>query len=219
MAKEFNKKYMHPTRRKLVDMIQTGEYDKNTQIGWNKSSETRKVGDVWEDEHNRYEKKEGYILKTGKNSEALQEIRKYIEEKSKCKNSECKTIKITDKDKKFIQSNGFCMNCTIDKEHEIKSAGLWEEYQNYKVFSKMIVYGKIKLDSYRQSLDEVREEYEMIGSDGKITETWKLPKSVDEVKAEIQELIEFGESEIKELEEKKLIAFEKLKEKNYEHYI
>ena len=95
MGKEFKKKYMHPTRRKLVDMVQTGKYDKNTTVGWTKKEEARKVGDVWEDEHNRYEKKEGYTLKTGKNSEALQEIRKYLEEKSKCKNSECKTIKIS----------------------------------------------------------------------------------------------------------------------------
>jgi len=83
----------------------------------------------------------------------------------------------------------------------------------------MIVLGKIKLDSYRQSLDEVREEYEMIGSDGKVTETWKLPKSVDEVKSEIQELIDFGENEIKELTEKRNYVFEKLKESNLEHYL
>ena len=94
-----------------------------------------------------------------------------------------------------------------------------EEYQNYKVWTKMIVYGKAKLDSYKQSIDELKEEYEMIGSDGKVTETWKLPKSIDEVKAEIQELIDYGENEIKELQVKREEAFEKLKEKNYEHYI
>ena len=32
------------------------------------------------------------------------------------------------------------------------------------------------------------------------TEKWKLPKSVDEVKAEIQEMIDIGEGEIKQLE-------------------
>jgi len=81
MGKEFKKKYMHPTRRKLVDMVQTGVYDKNTTIGYDKVEKNRKVGDVWEDEHNKYEKKDGYILKTGKNSEALQEIRNYLKEK------------------------------------------------------------------------------------------------------------------------------------------
>jgi predicted DNA-binding transcriptional regulator len=219
MGKEFKKKYMHPTRRKLVDMIKTGEYEKNTQIGYTKAFETRNVGDVWEDEHNRYEKKEGYILKTGKNSEVFDEIRKYFEEKSKCKNTECKTIKKSKKDKIFIEKGGYCLNCTIDREHQIKMAGLWIPYEDYKIATRMIIYGKAKLDSYRQSLDELKEEYQLMGSDGKVTETWKLPKPIEEVRKEILELIENGEKELQEIEQKRLEAFEKLKEKNYEHYV
>ena len=219
MGKEFNRKYMHPTRRKLVDMIHTGKYDKNATIGYEAKKETRKVGDVWEDEHHRYEKKEGYVVKTGKNHESMQEIRKYLEEKSKCKNSECKTIKITKKDKVFIEKGGYCMNCTVDREHEIKMAGVWEEYQNYKVWTRMIIVGKTKLDAYRQSLDDLKEEYEMVGAEGKVTETWKLPKPIEEVRAEINELIEYGEGEISELEEKRNLAFEKLRETKMEHYL
>jgi hypothetical protein len=219
MGKEFKKKYMHPTRRKLVDMVETGEYDKNTTIGYTKKEESRKVGDVWEDKHNKYEKKEGYVLKTGKNSEAFQEIRKYLEKQSKCNSSDCKTIKKSDKDLKFIKNGGFCMNCTIEREHEIKVAGVWQEYNDYKVWTRMIVYGKTKLEAYKQSIDELKEEYEMVGSDGKITETWKLPKSIEETKKDIKELISFGEGELKELEEKRQVAFDVLKEKNYEHYI
>ena len=219
MGKEFKRKYMHPTRRKLVDMIHTGKYDKNATIGYEAKKETRKVGDVWEDEHHRYEKKEGYVVKTGKNHESMQEIRKYLEEKSKCKNSECKTIKITKKDKVFIEKGGYCMDCTIDREHEIKMAGVWEEYQNYKVWTRMIIVGKTKLDAYRQSLDDLKEEYEMVGAEGKVTETWKLPKPIEEVRAEINELIEYGEGEISELEEKRNLAFEKLRETKMEHYL
>ena len=140
MSKDFKKKYMHPTRRKLVDMVHTGKYEKNATIGYQGKKETRKVGDVWEDEHHRYEKKDGFIVKTGKNSEQFQEIRKYLEEKTKCKNSECKTIKITKKDKTFIEKGGYCMNCTIDREHEIRVAGVWEEYQNYKYFLSLSKY-------------------------------------------------------------------------------
>jgi hypothetical protein len=219
MGKDFKKKYMHPTRRKLVDMIHTGKYDKNTVIGYTKTEETRNVGDVWEDEHHKYEKKEGYILKTGKNSEALQEIRKYLEEKSKCKNPECKTLKKSEKDLKFIQKGGFCLNCTVDREHEIKTAGLWIPYEDYKIATRMIVYGKTKLEELRQSLSEIKEQYEMIGSDGKVTETWKLPKPIEEVKAEIQEMIDNGEKELEVIVEKRNEAFNQLKEKNYEHYI
>ena len=217
MGKEFKKKYMHPTRRKLVNMIKTGEYEKNTTIGWNAKKEERKVGDVWEDEHHRYEKKEGYTLKTNKNSETFQEIRKYLEEKSKCKKYPNK--KYTAKDKKLIQKTGYCLDALVEIEHEIRTAGLWEEYQNYKVWTKMILVGKHKIEQYKQSIDDLKEEYEMIGSDGKVTETWKLPKPIDEIKSEIQELIDYGEGEIKELEAKKEEAFNKIKEKNYEHYI
>jgi len=219
MGKEFKRKYMHPTRRKLVDMIHTGKYEKNTTIGYDTATQTHKVGDVWEDEHHRYEQKEGYILKTGKNSEEFQKIRKYLEEKSKCKNPECKTIKKTNKDKQFIQKNGYCLNCTVDKEHQIKMAGVWEDYQNYKVWTRMILFGKTKIDSYKQSLSELKEEYQMINDQGKVTETWKLPKPINEVRAEINELIEYGEGEIKELEEKRNISFEKLREVNMEHYL
>ena len=218
MGKEFKKKYMHPTRRKLVDIVETGTYDKNTTVGYTKKQEIRNIGDVWEDEHNRYEKKEGYILKTGKNSEALQEIRDFIKEKSTCKNSECKTIKKTEKDIKVIQQNGFCINCTIDREHELRTAGVFQEYQNYKVWTRMLIFGKQKLEELKQSLLDVREEYEYVNEDGTV-EKWKLPKSIDEIKSDIKEMIENGTNELKELESKREEAFDILKEKNYEHFI
>ena len=219
MGKDFKKKYMHPTRRKLVDMVQTGEYQKNTVVGWEKKKETHKVGDVWEDEHNKYEQKEGFILKTGKNSSAFVETRKYLQSLEQCKNSDCKTIKKTKKDKVFIQKGGYCMNCTIDREHEIRTAGVWREYEDYKVWTRMIIFGKTKIDQYRQSLGDLKEEYDMHNGEGQVTETWKLPKPIDEVRAEINELIEYGEGEIKELEEKRNEVFDKLKEAKMEHYL
>ena len=219
MGKEFKKKYMHPTRRKLLDMVKTGEYDKNTTIGYSKAKETHEVGDIWEDDHHNYEKKDGYIIKTGKNHEQMQEIRKFLEEKSKCKNSDCKTIKNKHIDTKFIKNGGYCMNCTIDREHVLKTKGVFDEYAAYKVWTRAIVFGKAKVDSYKQSIDELKEEYEMMGSDGKITETWRLPKPIDEVKSEIQELIDKGNAEIQELEDKRILAFEKLRDVNLEHYL
>ena len=51
------------------------------------------------------------------------------------------------------------------------------------------------------------------------TKTWKLPKPIEEVKAEIQEMIDNGEKELEVIIEKRNEAFNQLKEKNYEHYI
>lgn len=219
MAKEFKRKYMHPTRRKLVDMVHTGKFEKNATIGYEAKKETRKVGDVWEDEHHRYEKKDGYTLKTGKNHEQMQEIRKFLEEKTKCKNPDCKTIKFTKKQKQFIQKGGYCMDCTIEREHHLRVKGVFKEYSDYKVFTRMLIFGKTKLDELRQSLADLKEEYEMIGSEGKVTETWKLPKPIEEVRADINEMISNGEKEIQQVEEERNKAFEKLREVNMEHYL
>ena len=218
MGKEFKKKYMHPTRRKLVDMVQTGKYDKNTTVGYTKAKETHNVGDKWEDDTHKYEKKEGYTVKTGKNHEAFLKIRKYLQEKNKCQNSTCKTIKKTDNDIRFIQNGGFCMNCTAERETVLRVEGLFVHYQNYKIWTKMIVYGKQKLDELKHSLSEVKKEYEYVNEDGTV-EKWKLPKSVDEVKSEIQEMIDIGNKEIEELELKRTEVFDELKKKNYEHYL
>lgn len=218
MGKEFKRKYMHPTRRKLVDMVKTGEYDKSTTIGYTKAKEVRNVGDVWEDEHNKYEQKDGYIVKTGKNSDALAEIRKYLEEKTKCKNSECKTVKKTEKDLKLITKGGFCINCTAERETKLRAEGIWQEYQDYKVWTNMIVYGKQKIEQLKQSLLEIKPYYEYVNEDG-TTERWNLPKSVEETKSEIQEMIDIGLGEIETLEKNRTSAFNTLKEHNYEHYI
>lgn len=219
MAKEFQRKFMHPTRRKLVDMVMTGgEYDKNTQVGYTPDVIERKVGDIWEDEHHRYEKKEGYTLKTGKNSEAFNDIRNYLHEQTKCKNIECNRVKKSKTDIKLIQKTGYCIDCLAKIETDIKLQDIWQEYQDYKIYTRMIIEGKIKLEQLKQSLDEVKPFYEYINEDGSV-EKWELPQSVEETKKEIQEYIDSGEIELQEIEEKRNQAFEVIRSKNYEHYL
>lgn len=218
MSKEFQRKYMHPTRRKLVDMVQTGEYDKNTTIGWTKSEENHNVGDIWEDEFYKYEKKEGYTIKTGKNHEALQEIRNYLNLKKECSNPSCKKHKKTKNDEKLIQKTSYCINCLAEIEHNFRGAGIWKEYEEFRIYTRMIVEGKIKLEELKQSINEIKPYYEFINEDGSV-EKWSLPKPVDEVKVEIQEMIDNGEIELKEIVQKRNDAFEVIKEHKLEHYL
>jgi hypothetical protein len=219
MAKEFKKKYMHPTRRKLVDMVLHGqEYETNTQIGWNADKIERNVGDVWEDEHHKYEKKEGFTLKTSKNSEAFEELRKWKDEQSRCKGSECKTIKFTPTHKKLIQKTGYCANCLAEFETKIRALGFWEQYEDYKIYTRMLIEGKIKLEELQQAYNDVKPYYEYINEDG-TTEKWELPQPVEEVKAELMEMIEFGRTELEAVEKFRNNAFEILKENKLEHYL
>ena len=78
--KKFNKKYMHPTRRKLVNMIQTGEYQKDSQVSLSGIKETtkRNIGDMWEEEGVVYEQKSYGKVKQSKLSNELSKVRKYL---------------------------------------------------------------------------------------------------------------------------------------------
>ena len=220
MAKEFKRKFMHPTRRKLADMVKTGEYETNQSIGWEAKKTERKVGDVWEDEHYRYEKKEGYTLKEGKNSETFQEIRKYLEEQNNCKNTDCDHAgEFGPTNKKLIRKTGFCISCNKKMERELRINGVYEDFSKYKMFSNAIADGLLRLDSIQQEIKDLKQEYHQYGEDGKITETYTLPRPVDEMKEEMKEFIENGKKELELIKEKRQECFDRIKEKNYEHIL
>ena len=82
----------------------------------------------------------------------------------------------------------------------------------------MIVFGKTKLEELKQSLKDIKPFYEYVNEDGTV-EKWELPNSIEDTKKDIQEMIDNGTKEIEELENKRIKAFDILKEKNYEHFI
>lgn len=214
----FKRKYMHPTRRKLVDMIKTGEYEKDTKLGWSKKTESHEVGDKWEDESHKYEKKDGYTIKTSKNNEVLTKIRDYLKSKSTCSNPSCSKTIMTNADKKLIHQTGYCVDCLARIETDVKLAGIWEEYQQYKIWGKMLVEGRIKIEQMEQSYEGLKQNYDYVNEDGTL-ETWVMPQNVDEAKVEMLEVINKFKDELAELEEKRNNVLEIIKEKNYEHVL
>ena len=221
MAKEFKRKFMHPTRRKLSDMVRTGgEFDKNTQIGWTSKKEDRKVGDVWEDEHYRYEKKDGYTLKTGKNSEVFSDIRKYLAEQNKCKGTDCKHVgEFGPNNKKLIRKTGFCISCNKEMERELRINGIYEEYEKYKMFSNAVADGILRLDKIEEDIKDLKQTYEQLNEEGEVIETYTLPRPVEEMKAEMREFVEKSKIELEEIKQKREECFQRIKEKNYEHIL
>lgn len=216
--KEFKRKFMHPTRRKLADMVLNGSYDKNTLVGYTKDEQKREVGETWEDEHHRYEKKNGYTIKTGKNHDVVSKVREYIQNKTTCKNSECKRNKKNDKDRKLILKTGYCIDCLAKLETEIRHAGIWDEYSKYRIYSNMIIQGKIRLEQLKQAHDEVKDTYEYVNDDG-TSEVWHLPNGAENAKKEMKEMIEYGENELKELDAKLKEVYKVIKDNNYEHVL
>jgi hypothetical protein len=220
MAKEFNKKFMHPTRRKLVDMVLTGgEYEKNTQIsfsGADKEIIKRKVGDKWTDDDGKsWEQYEGGKIQTSELGDIMAETRAYLDALNRCKSDNCKTIKIGRVDKKLISKTGYCLHCLTIREAQIKVDGLWEAYEDYKIYSNMIAYGIDVVSQFKQAYRDAKQTYEVVQEDGKL-ETWSMERDVEELKAEILlEIVKF-EGEIEQATKLRNEAYDKLKDKNYD---
>ena len=220
MAKEFNKKFMHPTRRKLVDMVLTGgEYQKETQIsfsGADKKKIKREVGDKWTDDNGKsYEQLEAGKIETSDLTDTMSEVRAYLDKLNTCKSDNCKTIKVGRVDKKLISKTGYCLHCLTIKEAQIKYDGLWEAYEDYKIFSNMISHGNDIVAQFKQAYRDAKQTYEVVQEDGTI-EKWSMERDVNELKAEILlEIVKF-EGEIEQATKLRNEAWEKLKDKNYD---
>ncbi len=86
MSKEFQKKYMHPTRRKLVNMVlHGGDYEKNTQISLANSENAveknrkKEVGETWTDSEGKtWEQKEYGKVRINELSDTMSEVRDYL---------------------------------------------------------------------------------------------------------------------------------------------
>ena len=220
MAKEFNKKFMHPTRRKLVDMVMTGgEYQKEAFVsfaGADKQEVKRKVGEKWTDENGRsWEQTEGGRIEFSELGDIMAETRAYLAALNTCKSDNCKTIKYGRVDKKLISKTNYCLHCLTIREAQIRHDGLWEAYEDYKVFNNMIAYGKDVVSQFQQAYNDAKQTYEIVQEDGTI-EKWSMEKDVNELKAEILTDITRFEEEIQQATKLRNEAWDKLKDKNYD---
>ena len=220
MAREFNKKFMHPTRRKLVDMVMHGaEYEKESFIsfsGADKEKVKRTIGEKWTDTDGRsWEQLEAGKIETSELGDTMAEVRAYLDSLNTCKSDNCKTIKVGRVDKKLISKTGYCLHCLTLRESQIKVDGLWKEYEDYKMYSNMIAHGKDVIAQFQQAYDDAKQTYEVVQEDGKI-ETWSMERDVNELKAEIMTDIVNFEKEIEEVTKLRNEAYEKLKDKNYD---
>ena len=211
---------MHPTRRKLVNMVLTGgEYEKNTQIsfsGADREKITRKVGERWTDENGKsWEQHDGGKIEVSDLGDIMADARAYLNKLNTCKSDECRTIKLSRADKKLISKTGFCAGCLAKRETQIKIDGLWEIYEDYKIYSNMISYGKEVVAQFQQAYNDAKQEYEVVQEDGTI-EKWSMERDVNELKAEILADITRFEEEIQLATKLRNEAYEKLKDKNYD---
>lgn len=217
MQREFKKSFAHPTRRKLMDLVKTGEYDSPTQVSFADTLETtHKVGDTWTDvDGNHWEQREFGRMRTSAMSDTMSDVRDYLKSLTTCKAPDCTTIKYCLTDKKLIAKTGYCSTCLAKLEFKIKVDGLWDAYETYRIHSNMIDHANDILANLRQAHSDVKQEYEYI-NDGGRRETWTMERPADELRAEIAADILNIETELAELTQTRDTAWNQLKDKNYE---
>ena len=203
-------------------VLQGGEYEKDTQISFanaDKSAENNRkksIGEIWTDSEGKtWEQKEFGKVRVNELSETMSDVRAYLQQLNSCKAEDCQTIKLGATDKKIVSKTGYCSRCLAKKESKIKIDGLWDAYEDYKIFSNMISYGNDIIDKLNQAYKDAKQEYEFVQEDGKI-EKWVLEKDVNEIKAEILADITMYEDEVKQAKKLRNEAWDKLKEKNYD---
>jgi hypothetical protein len=120
LKKEFSKKDVNRIR----NLVQGKHGDKTTQsIGYSKSQEFHKEGDIWES------KGQTWTIKNGvkQNITKLDKAKKAVKVPLFCPC--CNKLMKKHMDAQYYKVHKMCYDCVIDKEHEIKKQGKWEEYQ------------------------------------------------------------------------------------------
>ena len=111
------------------------------------------------------------------------------------------------------------------KEAYIKHVSLQDQrylhkyYEKYKIYGNMMADALLRIDAIKQDINDLKQSYDHIGEDGKVIETFTLPRPVDEMKEEMNEFIDNSMKEIEQLKEMRQECFDRIKEKNYEHIL
>ena len=203
------KTWVHPSRKKILDTLYGRDTTKNT-FGWTPEGgkTKREVGDRWTDvDGKEWEQKEGYIISVSK----LDDVREYIDSLSTCKNKKCQTINPKGINLKFIRQTGYCINCMAEKEHNFRVKNLFNEYETWKMNTKLIGELKDNLPKYEQALRDADIIPSFVQEDGTI-EKWSFDGDLEKIKNDIKEDIEKTKQLITETQSKIDIGWEKIKE-------
>jgi hypothetical protein len=185
---------------KAVQQMLDGSHKFQTKktVGFSDSEKTAKInerhdiGDVWEEIDTSsgityiIEQRDGFRIKKTKNSEALQSLREEIRSFPNCRKETCTCLGTHRLDKKMQTLHGMCFDCTIEMEHELKTAGKFEEYEQSKIRENKLAW----LAAAERDVEMLREAYTqasqfVTNSEGE-KENWSARMTPDEFNETIQ---------------------------------
>lgn len=107
------------------------------QTGYRKASHKHKEGDIWEESGKKWTIKNGIK----QNITKLDKAKKALRIPLRC--PKCNGPMEHWLAKKMYKIHGFCFDpCTVDFEHELKEAGLYDQYEKRMMEGSMKAFGK-----------------------------------------------------------------------------
>ena len=209
-------KYIHKSRKKIIDTVFGREDNTQRVHGYEGPvEEKRQVGDIWTDSQGKtWEQKEGYIASVNK----LDDVREYLKQLTTCKNPQCKTIKYSKADKKLIVRAGYCIDCNVEFEAQLKKDGTYPFYEDYKITCNKIGWLRDYKQKMEDSLKFLKKDYQMVYETGHI-ENWNWDIDIDKVKEELSKDIDNSYEALELLLQRKLLLEDKLRELNHPEII
>ena len=133
MSDSVLKKEFNPQDVQRVRNLVQGKYGDKTQqsVGYTKKEEFHSEGDIWEEDGRKWTIKDGIK----QNITKLDSAKKAHVMPIFCPN--CKTVMKKRFDKDYYNIHKKCFDCVIDFEHELRKAGLWEEYEKNIINSEI----------------------------------------------------------------------------------
>jgi len=179
------KTWIHPSRKKILDTMK-GIDSGNATLGWEAKKVKREIGDRWTDADGKeWEQHDGFVMRVTQYDEA----RAYLDELNTCKSKECKTFKITAAHKKIIKKTGYCIDCLVEREAKMREAGLYQNYEFWKLNSNTLGQMQEDLKQFEQARKDADTIPSFVNADGSI-ERWSFDGDMEKVKKDLDSDIE-----------------------------
>lgn len=213
---EEKNKYIHPTRKKIIDTVFGREDNTQRVHGYEGEVETkREVGEIWTDREGKtWEQKDGYKISVSQ----MDDVRQYLEKLNNCQSEDCNTIKYSTADKKLIRKTGMCTTCLAKFETELRIDGTYPFYEDYKITNNQLSYVIDLKAQFEEAFRGVSQTLEFVNEDGTI-QKWHYEVDVEEVKNDLQKDIDGATEAIEALLERKAALEDKLREMNHPELI
>lgn len=179
LKKDFKSKDVQRVRN-LVQKDFTGKTTSGT--GYKKVQEARSEGDVWEENGRTWTIKNGIK----QNITKLSSAKKALKIPLKC--PKCNTSMNYWLHKKMYKIHGFCFNCTVDYEAQLRKAGLYKEYEEAMIKGGIKAFAK---DLEEWVLDKLDEKSTFVTEQGDV-EDWNS-NSTDIKTKTLEKLKEFNQ--------------------------